>query len=84
MEKPKYNRQDLAKELATENKMRPKVWRKASDKPIRFVNLNHQRRFEISTLAEQIFAVMTDREYIDFLKRINEAQAAEDAQTSMF
>jgi hypothetical protein len=84
MEKPKYNRQDLTKELATENKMRVKVWAKVSERPVRFTNWTHQRRFEISTLAEQIFSVMTDREYIDFLKRINEAQAAKGAQKSMF
>ncbi|PHN00669.1 hypothetical protein [Flavilitoribacter nigricans] len=77
-------RQDAIKEMSVENGYRPKVWRKASDKPIRFLSLEHQRRYEITMLLEQMLNTMTDREFEDLKKRVELNEQAKDAQGNLF
>lgn len=77
-------RQDAIKEMDTENKMRKRVWRKASQRPVKFLDLKQQRRYEITTQIGRMLELMTDREYQDLLTRMEAADAALDAQKSLF
>lgn len=49
MKKPKFSLKEIEKELTTELKMRRKVWQKVPGFDDAFLDMTHQRRYDILT-----------------------------------
>ena len=71
-------RKKFISELNTELGMRRKVWEKTTDhqtKKITFVDMEHQRRYDILALLGEVLELMTDAEVNKFYERVERARA---------
>ncbi|MEM6359956.1 MAG: hypothetical protein AAF731_07675 [Bacteroidota bacterium] len=63
-------KKDASGEIRVEMRMRRKVWKMADRSNDRFVNFEHQRRFEIICLVGEVLDVMTEQEWRHFVQRV--------------
>lgn len=73
-------------ELREEVKDRRKRWTMADSKENRFLKTEHQNRFDILIQLGCVLSTMTDREYIDLVKRHqhHQKEKAEIAANNLF
>ena len=76
--------QQIIAELKTELSMRRKVWRKIHGSQDQFIEIEHQRRYNVMVMMLELMEAQTDRELNLLIDRVRRNKEAAAAQTSLF